>query len=49
MSRTQWRVCITLESSTRERIEAMAQAERRSVGNYISVLLEKDARERETA
>jgi len=40
---------ITLESSTKDRVEHLAREDRRSVANYVQVLIEKDQRERETA
>lgn len=48
MARTHWHLRLTLESSAKQRVEELAQAERRSISNYVSVLIEKDQREKET-
>lgn len=47
MARTHWHLRLTLESSAKQRVEELAQAERRSISNYVSVLIEKDQREKE--
>jgi len=36
-----WTVRLTLDSSTREAVKAKAQEDRRSIGNYISWLIEQ--------
>lgn len=47
MVETYWHLRITLESSARQRIEELAQYERRSIANYVRVLIEKDLREKD--
>lgn len=47
MAKTQWHLKITLESSTQRRAEELARADSRSAANYVQVLIEKAAREKE--
>lgn len=42
MSKTDWHLRITIESSTKERAKELALAERRSVANYVGTLIERE-------
>jgi hypothetical protein len=42
MVQVQWHLRITLDSSTRDRAKELAQAERRSMPNYVAALIERD-------
>lgn len=47
MVQTHWHLRITIESSAKQRTEELARADHRSAANYVRVLIEKDAREKE--
>jgi hypothetical protein len=49
MRKDYWHVSITLESSTKEKLRAAAVREKRSIGNYVSRLIEKDIKCQEAA
>ena len=42
MRQDYWHVSITLESSTKDRLREVAAGDKRSIGNYVSRLIEKD-------
>lgn len=49
MATTHWRINVTIESSAKQRVEQLAQADNRSIANYVRVLLERDVKEKEPA
>jgi predicted HicB family RNase H-like nuclease len=40
-----WHIRIAIDSSSKERIRELAQAERRSLSNYVSRIIEQKAKE----
>lgn len=40
VTRTHWHLRITLESSAKERVKALAETDRRSASNYVRLLIE---------
>jgi len=47
MKSPRWSIKLTLASSTKDRLEEIAREDRRSVSNYVRVLIEKDTREKD--
>lgn len=44
-----WHLRITLESSAKQFVEQMADADRRSAANYVRILIEKDMEQKDRA
>lgn len=42
MKKDYWHVSVTIESSTKERLREVSASDGRSIGNYVSRLIEKD-------
>lgn len=49
MRKDYWHISLTLESSTKEKLRALAAREKRSMGNYVSILIERDIKGQEAS